>query len=152
MDLGRIKKNTRVDANGCWIWQKSVSSSGYGQLTENRIYWNSHVYAYSCVNGVPPKGIHVRHSCHNRKCCNPEHLSIGSARDNYYDSFEKHSKAHRKKRYPWNINGVRYATFREAQESTGISSTALSKFNTNGLFDVDAYRKSCRIARKIPKV
>ena len=28
----------------------------------------------------------VRHKCHNPKCCNPEHLQIGTHKDNWNDS------------------------------------------------------------------
>ncbi|QFT80053.1 hypothetical protein FIU89_05455 [Roseovarius sp. THAF27] len=30
----------------------------------------------------------VRHRCHNRRCVNPDHLRIGSQRDNKHDDWE----------------------------------------------------------------
>ncbi|WP_394805092.1 HNH endonuclease family protein [Sulfitobacter dubius] len=31
----------------------------------------------------------VRHRCHNRRCINPEHLTIGDRRDNLYDELDR---------------------------------------------------------------
>ena len=81
MNLDRIKNNTTVSDTGCWEWQKSCNSSGYGQLTENKKYWSAHRYAYACTNTLSDGDV-VRHTCHNRKCCNPEHLKIGTHKDN----------------------------------------------------------------------
>ena len=30
--IEKIKANVKVDSNGCWIWQKSVGSHGYGNI------------------------------------------------------------------------------------------------------------------------
>ena len=148
MNIGRIKNSIAVTPEGCWEWQKSCSSAGYGQLTENRKYWSAHKYAYLCVNGELKDGEVVRHKCHNKKCCNPDHLTKGSQADNWRDSEEVHRAATRKSRKIWNVQGVSYPTARHALKATGISSTALVKFTDadTRVFDVDAYRKGCRIA------
>lgn len=31
----------------------------------------------------------IRHRCHNRRCINPEHLTIGDRRDNLYDELDR---------------------------------------------------------------
>lgn len=89
-----IKRNITVDPEtNCWNWNNSTSSAGYGQFTRNRKYWTTHRYVYTMVFGDIPKGLVVRHLCHNTKCCNPEHLSIGTQKDNWYDSEDTHRKA-----------------------------------------------------------
>lgn len=93
-----IKEN--IDSNnskGCWNWKKSVTSAGYGQFTLNKKYWTTHRYVYTKCKGEIPKGFVIRHICHNPKCCNPDHLAVGTSRDNYFDSIEKHRKAAEKK-------------------------------------------------------
>ena len=141
MNLDRIERNITLNDNGCWVWNKSVSSSGYGQFSENGKYWNAHVYAYACVNETPQKGSQVRHSCHNRKCCNPSHLSTGTAKDNYHDSKETHDRVAKNRRKQWIVDGVTYATCREAVEKTGISMNSIIKYTKECVFDRESYEK-----------
>lgn len=56
MDFDRVTTNVIQQANGCWIWQKSLGKSSYGQITEDGRYWGAHVYAYVCQNGPVPPG------------------------------------------------------------------------------------------------
>ena len=152
MSLEKIKQNVTIDENQCWNWNKSCSSSGYGQFTLKGKYWNTHVYVYTICHGpILPKQ-HVRHKCHNTKCCNPDHLVIGSAKDNYNDSKDIHAAAQKKRRHSWNVNGVIYPTFRDAVSGSGISANTINKYTINGVFDVSAYREACKIAKWTPKV
>ena len=70
----------------CWIWTGSLEH-GYGQL---RLNFKKNMYAhrlsYEMHKGKIPKGLCVRHSCHNKACVNPEHLSVGTWKDNSEDS------------------------------------------------------------------
>jgi DNA-binding XRE family transcriptional regulator len=36
--------------------------------------------------GPIPAGLQVRHQCHNRICCNPKHLLVGTHQDNKDDN------------------------------------------------------------------
>lgn len=45
--------------------------------------------AYTLTHGEIPDGLLVLHSCDNRVCVNPEHLFLGSYRDNARDSMAK---------------------------------------------------------------
>lgn len=100
-DLDWIKSNCIVDDNDCWIWQKSLHNEGYGMfgivLNGKTKVHTLHRYVYQIVNNTTlPKNVLVRHSCHNRPCCNPDHLSSGSYKDNWYDSESVHRATHRK--------------------------------------------------------
>ena len=88
--MDKILKNIKLDDNGCWIWQKSVSGAGYGQLTVNGKYWSAHKYSYTLKFGPVDSGTLLRHTCHNKKCCNPDHLVTGTHLDNWHDSRETH--------------------------------------------------------------
>lgn len=151
MTPGLLKDKVRVSKSGCWEWLKSTNSAGYGQITINKKYWLAHRYALSCVTEVKPSDV-VRHLCHNPKCCNPEHLVVGSHKDNYNDSLDTHTKAAEARRGKWSIQGVVYKTCREAAEATGLSMGGLTKHTKNGVFQVDEYRKSCKIAGWEPKI
>lgn len=84
----------RVDqsggANACWPWLGSINASGYGNLGIGGSTVTASRHAYELTNGPIPKGegYHgnvVRHSCDNRRCCNPTHLLLGSQGDNNLD-------------------------------------------------------------------
>ncbi len=153
MDIGRVLKSIEKDSKGCWIWQRSCNSAGYGQLTVNKKNWLAHRYAYACFNVLKDEEL-VRHACHNKKCCNPEHLSKGNHLDNWRDSVDTHRKVHRDSGKGWVVKGTRYTSIRFAKKSTGLTIATLHKFTdpVSRVFDVEAYREGCRRAAWIPKI
>jgi transcriptional regulator with XRE-family HTH domain len=71
---------------GCWEWTGKLTACGYASITSKL----GHRVVWELYNGKIPKlpGYHggvIRHSCHNRKCINPEHLILGTTRDNVND-------------------------------------------------------------------
>lgn len=48
MSINKILNNIIISDTGCWIWQKSCNSAGYGQLVINRKHWLAHRYSYLC--------------------------------------------------------------------------------------------------------
>jgi len=75
-------------ADCCWEWQKGLDARGYGQLRGRSKTLKAHRVAYEKAVGPIPEGLLIRHSCHNRKCCNPNHLSVGTDADNHRDMVE----------------------------------------------------------------
>lgn len=78
----------------CWPWIGSnFNNKGYGRLAKRgggrRRSRLAHRLAYSFAVGPIPKGKCVLHRCDNRKCCNPEHLFIGTIKDNNQDMWAK---------------------------------------------------------------
>jgi hypothetical protein len=78
-----------IDENGCWIWQKGKHKQGYGILTIKRKYMLSHRLSWEVFNGEIPKGLMVCHKCDVPSCCNPEHLFLGTQKDNMGDANQK---------------------------------------------------------------
>ena len=152
MDLQRIIDNTIVDDKGCWIWTRSFTTAGYGQLWEDGTRWDAHRYSYSCVNGYVDDGVMLRHKCHNRKCCHPDHIQQGTGRDNYYDSADVHRRASEARRFKWLIAGREFSTFRAALAGTGLTANSLNKYSANGKFDLEAYREGCKKGNVVPKI
>lgn len=150
MNIDRIKNSTVVDSNGCWLWQKSCAGAGYGQLTENGKYWGAHRYAFACFNELKDSDV-IRHTCHVRKCCNPEHIVAGTHKDNWYDSESTHTDATTKFRKTWIVNGIPYDTMRDAVTRTGLAMGTLNKYTVDGVFDEKAYIAGCKIARVTPR-
>lgn len=84
--LGNIKK-----IGNCWEWQKGKDDFGYGHFRNflTGKMENAHRISYKTFKGNIPKGTFVCHSCDNAKCCNPEHLWLGSCKDNMQDAKKK---------------------------------------------------------------
>lgn len=64
------------------------NSSGYASCRYEGVRVGAHVKAYIEKHGPVPKGMVVMHSCHNRKCINDEHLSVGTQSQNILDAVE----------------------------------------------------------------
>jgi hypothetical protein len=60
--------------NGCWVWQRSLDSSGYGKKRHDGHLTSAHIYYFEQANGAVPKGLVLDHLCRNRSCVNPDHL------------------------------------------------------------------------------
>ncbi len=72
----------------CIEFEGSKTKHGYGQKWYRGKNWPAHRLAYQDAYGEIPKGLLVRHMCHNRSCVNPDHLKIGTIQDNMRDRQE----------------------------------------------------------------
>lgn len=76
--------------SGCWLWLLSVGSHGYGNASPP---WSrvdvAHRVSYVAFKGEIPDGMLVQHSCDNRICVNPDHLSLGTDKSNCDDKIRK---------------------------------------------------------------
>lgn len=73
----------------CWEWQGHVMQNGYGQVGHQRRVLYTHKAAWLLAKGEIPEGSYVLHRCDNRRCCNPEHLFLGTHADNMDDMVRK---------------------------------------------------------------
>lgn len=88
--LDRLKARTEIDdKTGCWNWVGSYTKKGYGKMSLGNWPHKTHRISYIIHKGPIPHGLVVMHSCDNRKCWNPAHLSVGTQRDNVHDMIKK---------------------------------------------------------------
>lgn len=85
-----LRANSIPNAAGCWIWQRSFGTRGYGQAWVCGRRYPAHRAALAARLGrwLEP-GEHALHRCDVRACCNPEHVTPGSQADNNADATSK---------------------------------------------------------------
>lgn len=76
--------------SGCWLWTGALSGNGYGRLSFELHPVHAHRISWMLKHGVmPPLGIDVCHKCDVRMCVNPDHLFLGTRKDNVMDCINK---------------------------------------------------------------
>lgn len=81
-------KTAENSQTGCIEWLGMKSRDGYGIAHRGGKLVKRHRLAYCEANGLDISDISakvVRHKCDNRACINPEHLELGTSRDNTQD-------------------------------------------------------------------
>ena len=78
----------------CILYIGGKDKDGYGlitkRLTKNATKtFRAHRVAWEEVNGPIPQGMLVCHKCDNPSCVNPNHLFIGTHKDNHQDKVNK---------------------------------------------------------------
>lgn len=83
----------KIAASGCWEWIAGTNQYGYGLIAltvdGRRTTRAAHRHQWIRERGPIPPGQHVMHTCDNRLCINPDHLRLGSPKDNIRDMIAK---------------------------------------------------------------
>ncbi len=77
------------DESGCWLWRGVLRASGHAHWRTRQYRDYAHRWSYRLFRGEIPAGAFVCHTCDVAHCVNPDHLYIGSHRDNMRDMKER---------------------------------------------------------------
>jgi hypothetical protein len=91
--LNKLLLRTVISENGCMEFKGYIQNSGYGRATVQRKTDYVHRHIYRLSKGVIPEKMDVCHSCDNKKCINPDHLFVGSRKENMQDAVKKNRQS-----------------------------------------------------------
>ena len=134
-----LNKIIKDEETGCWNYTGSLrKNTGYGQFYANNKNLLAHRVAYEVLVGPIPEGMLVCHTCNNKKCCNPEHLKIGTHQENIQDAhrdglctYKNAKKTHCPTGHPYDeVNTKIYRNMRycrQCERDRYIKGTSVSK-------------------------
>ncbi len=78
------------ELGNCWIWEKASHVWGYGEISvQSSRPEGAHRVIWVLVHGPIPEGMHVLHRCDNPPCVRPDHLFLGTHKENMRDMTSK---------------------------------------------------------------
>lgn len=135
----KVKKR-RSDA--CWPWIGGCFADGYGAINVDGKPKRAPRVSYELAHGPIPRGLHIRHSCDNPKCVNPNHLLTGTPAENAADKVLRGRQSR-------NIK-VTDRQVQEIRESTESYAVLTARYNVSiGLVALIRGKAGHRVARPV---
>ena len=120
---GKVQKTL-----GCWLWSGCRNTLGYGIVSPggqgnnvyaHRISWELH---FSSI----PKNMCVLHHCDNPSCVRPDHLFLGTHKDNALDKVQKGRSLRGERHSQAKLDTATVLIIRERYASGGFTQKTLA--------------------------
>lgn len=121
----KVMKSVQFDTNGgCWLYP--AGACDYGTFLWRGTRYRAHRAMWEAVNGPIPDDLCICHKCDVRACCRPDHLFLGTKRENAEDMARKGRAARR---------------FGVEQSSSKLTNEAVRDIRSSGARQVDLAKK-----------
>lgn len=87
-----IERSIMRSESGCWLWQRAKQGRGYGVLQVGTKTMQAHRFAYQELVEPIPAGLFVLHRCDQPLCVNPQHLYLGTDKENLADQYARNRR------------------------------------------------------------
>jgi DNA-binding XRE family transcriptional regulator len=114
--------------DGCWEWTAYRDPFGYGRMggTDPKSIILAHRASWLIHFGPIPDGLDVLHRCDNPPCSRPDHLFLGTARDNMQDASTKGRTTRGERGYSAKLTAGQVLAIRARYAEGGISQQRLA--------------------------
>ncbi len=144
----KILKGILKDENHCWLWEGAKHRQGYGNIAFRGKPCLVHRIVWVVFIGKIPNGMKVCHKCDVTSCCNPDHLFLGSQKDNVRDGidkgrYEKRTLGKRRNKLNWNqVQEIKKLheegmTRKELEDKYCVGQTCIAKILTGTSWNIN---------------
>lgn len=89
-DVARFWSKVKIgNPDECWEWQAATNRKGYGVINIKASLFLASRISWFIKNGNTHENLLVCHKCDNPPCVNPNHLFLGTIKDNAIDMSRK---------------------------------------------------------------
>jgi hypothetical protein len=158
----KLESKSVLDGNGiyfedsqCILWTGQKNEDGYGRIKVNGREFRAHILA-CCIknNSLETNCLQVRHLCGKRSCINPNHLMLGTAKENKADQVIHGTSLHKLNVKTANKIRSQYKTRKYTYLKLGkiysVSESTISKIIRNKIYRSFS-QKIFRIQNKFKK-
>jgi len=131
----------------CWLWTGFKDKNGYGRISNRDTKMSlSHRYSYELKFGNIPDGFMVRHVCNNPMCVNPDHLKIGTSKDNSQDCNLSGRQGHKGTKFNLQLACLTYLAANFGVPTNQISiATGVSRATVRRIANKEVWEKELKI-------